>query len=123
MKRICYAGLALLLFVSPANAQFFAGNHLHVICQYEGLSLEERQPCQMFIIGAWQMYLTVLALSTSTKSGKHGICGPESSIQGQTVDVVRNYLDSHPENRHLPATGLIILALRDVWPCEQLSDE
>jgi hypothetical protein len=46
-------------------------------------------------------------------------CFPERSTRGQLVDVVKQYLDRHPEQRHLPAVTLVANALATAFPCKQ----
>ena len=120
MRKIGYMGLVMLLFVSSVNAQYTTGNQLYELCQFQEDPIKF-MPCEFFIIGAWEMYLTAVGFSNSPP--QRGICAPENSSKSQTVDIVKNYLESHPENRHVEATALIVLALSEVWPCEQLSDE
>lgn len=49
----------------------------------------------------------------------HGIyCVPSQGIENdQLVRVVKKYLDEHPEDLHLTARILVLLALREAFPC------
>lgn len=47
-----------------------------------------------------------------------GYCAPESSNLEQARDISVSYIKNHPETRHLMSGMLIMLALREAWPCE-----
>ena len=45
-------------------------------------------------------------------------CVPANSVQvNQVVDIATAHLRDHPENRHLPASDLIVSALKEKFPC------
>lgn len=44
---------------------------------------------------------------------------PENVTNGQIWDVVRHYLESHPESRQTDSTTLIVTALRQAWPASK----
>lgn len=44
-------------------------------------------------------------------------CPPDGVENGQYVDVVKQYLQSHPQDRHKPARLLIHVALTEAFPC------
>lgn len=46
------------------------------------------------------------------------ICPPTGSTRGQGMDVVRKYLDSHPESRHLNGAVIVTAALKSAFPCK-----
>jgi hypothetical protein len=46
-------------------------------------------------------------------------CFPEHSTGQQKVDVVKRWLDQHPELRHHPASYLVAQALAEAFPCKQ----
>jgi hypothetical protein len=45
------------------------------------------------------------------------LCIPKGAAFVQTRDVVVAYLKNNPENRHFHATTVLLLALREAWPC------
>jgi hypothetical protein len=47
----------------------------------------------------------------------HNCIPPEATWQ-QTVDVVKRYLDQHPEQRHYAAVNLVAMALAEAYPCK-----
>ena len=46
------------------------------------------------------------------------VCAPMNSTAGQTLDVVKQYLEQFPAIRHLSADIIVARALERVWPCE-----
>ncbi len=46
-------------------------------------------------------------------------CSPDGVTVGQMVDVVKRYLQNHPQTRHEPAVILIATAAREAFPCEK----
>ena len=46
-------------------------------------------------------------------------CLPDDSTRRQTVEVVKRWLDQHPEQRHYPAVILVAKALAEAFPCKQ----
>ena len=44
-------------------------------------------------------------------------CVPTQSTMGQIRDVVRQFLEAHPEKRHMAAAGLVGEALQGAFPC------
>ena len=51
------------------------------------------------------------------------LCIPEGVIHGQSLDVIKKYLNDHPEELHLPASALILKAIQAAWPCEKKEQE
>jgi Rap1a immunity proteins len=55
-------------------------------------------------------------------SGQRGVegrrtCAPPNVTLQQDVDVVKRYLEMHPEQRQYVAEGLVALALSEAFPC------
>jgi len=45
------------------------------------------------------------------------ICPPERASDYQSLRVIVNYLQSHPQDLHKRFRFLAVMALRDAWPC------
>jgi hypothetical protein len=45
-------------------------------------------------------------------------CPPTTATRDQALRVVVKYLDSNPDKLHELFTGLVIVALREAWPCK-----
>ena len=46
------------------------------------------------------------------------LCIPEGVIHGQSLDVIKKYLNDHPEELHLPASDLVLKVIQTAWPCK-----
>jgi hypothetical protein len=46
-------------------------------------------------------------------------CEPPRISTGQAVDVVKQYLATHPEQRYKPAWSLVMVALAEAFPCRR----
>lgn len=46
-------------------------------------------------------------------------CLPDRASTPQTVRVVVNYLERHPEKLHMDPATLVAIALQDAFPCDQ----
>lgn len=64
------------------------------------------------------LYLTGVA-DTLEMVAPHltGICRPAAVTRDQMFDVVMDWLEQHPAERHRPAAKLIGLAFAEAWPC------
>ena len=45
-------------------------------------------------------------------------CIPDGVTLGQERNVIKKYLENHPENRHEAARFISTLAFKEVWPCK-----
>lgn len=123
MKHIGWlAGiLALLGAITAANAGTMNGERLTPLCRLAKASVAGTQvgtqmtwtqagECLGFIEG-------VLDATTSYPQASTHICFPNGSMSGTLIEIVTDYLDKHPENRHFSATSLVITALQEAFPC------
>jgi len=102
MKKLL---VSLLLVCSTAQAQYQNGNSLYA-------DLTSRTVAeQMFALGY------IIGVTDSFIRGE--VCPPTDVTQGQLLDVVTSYLASRPQTRHQPADVLVVLALRQHWPCRE----
>lgn len=51
------------------------------------------------------------------ESAKDRLCVPERVEMGQALEVIEKYLNEHPQELHLPASGLVLKAIQAAWPC------
>jgi len=105
----------LLLFVPTMSIAYdgsfrerFDGNELKEFMDYKDSTRFQSGFAQGFVMG--------LSIGLS---GIGYFCPPPGSIQGQGYDVVKKYLEDHPENRHESAAVLAMDALRQSFPCEK----
>ena len=96
-----------LLMANPEDAvnNTFTGNEFHRILQ---LDLEGsdffRGTVFGYIVGVWVSYDFLIWES------------PKGMNNGQVIDIVKNYLAKHPEERHKHILGLIKKALKEKLP-------
>jgi hypothetical protein len=46
-------------------------------------------------------------------------CPPTETTNGQVVRLVTKYMEDHPERLHEPHQAVILLALRETYPCKR----
>lgn len=95
---------SLLMIPAMANAEFISGNEL--LSNLKG-NLDER----MFAIG----YIAGVSdfLDGAT------VCSPNGVTLGQMRDLIKEYLENNPQQRHYSADSLIRNRLEQLWPCKQ----
>lgn len=45
-------------------------------------------------------------------------CVPNTVTMDQLSEIVIKYLRNNPQSRHLPARGLVMIAIRNAFPCD-----
>ena len=107
MKRlICISTAAILLAAAPAIA--LTGNFLKLYAD-----MSEKYPGSQydaFFLGY------VMGVHERTTANT---CVPSGVNNGQVAEVVRKYLQDHPEKLHLVPSDLVINAIQTAWPCEE----
>lgn len=112
----------------PALAENMSGNSLYEACTTEnGVTAGF---CIGYVVGViegiryglavpmWSAGEDSSEVINKLSDGVLMYCPPPEVQNGQHVDVVNKYLQSHPEKRHMPARLLIHIALREAFPCE-----
>jgi hypothetical protein len=103
----------VLLAIQPAVAGYWDGNRLFENCQSDSSAL--------YVMGVvdgdtWE----TMAFDKETGvpfDTLEFFCIPTGSNGAQARDIVCDYLEDHPENRHDDAPSLIRSALSEKWPC------
>jgi len=95
--------LAALFFASSANAAFLDGNAL--LSKMNGDT-----PHKMQAIGYIQ--------GVHDAMESVNVCAPANVTSGQIFDMVKNYLENVPANRHLSAEVIVGHILINAWPCK-----
>jgi Rap1a immunity proteins len=129
MKQLVLVGIALLGSISAAQA--WTGNELLEYCNTPDSSFPGGA-CVGFIVGAQDGTMAGFSLAldaaavVAPKAGdiSHtsmwevvGWCAPAKVTVQQTVDIVKTWLVTHPEERHKLAALLVRKALHDAFPC------
>lgn len=114
LKRSMVAGLVLVLAVaavpSIGQAQFFPAQKLKDTClkgQRDKSNYVAEWACSGFIIGV-----------SDSAFVRKVVCLPNGATIGQVVDIVKKYLNDHPEDGHYSAASVVENALRANWPCK-----
>ena len=99
---------------TPAHSIWKNGNDLVRECTSDNPS--GVIACINYVIGVADMIDVIFQLEIS---GSAPICIPSERVSGVQLErVVVNYFDSHPEETHNPAVVLVIVALREAFPCQ-----
>jgi Rap1a immunity proteins len=115
MRTSTSVSLVILLFlwlgqVTPVRAAFKDGNDLHNACQQTQEGIEG-----LYCMG----YIVAIADVLESGSSINGFraCLRQNMRAGQVVDVVKRWLQDHPQDRDYGAPGLVAAALQDAFPC------
>jgi hypothetical protein len=110
--RLVAMATAVALACLPTAARADVdGNELSHLCTSKGARAN----------GLCYGYVTAIAEVARGDDGLYGhhACLPEHTTRRQAVEVVKRYLDQHPEQRHYGASGLVAEALAEAFPCKQ----
>ena len=103
-KLVTITALAMLLGSPASYATFKSGNDLAKDCWSDsGFS---KGICAGYVIGL-----------TDILSGEGRICAPSAVTDGQVVRIVEKYLKEHPGVLHYAADSLVLIALKNAFPC------
>lgn len=108
--------------IQPAWAEtaaplFFTGQKLKDLIESKG---ENKSTALGYIIGVMDgNTLTVRMNTAPSMKPLYNFCVPDKSNIGQAEAIVKKYLETHPETWHYPASGLILVALGEVWSCHK----
>jgi hypothetical protein len=103
--------LPLLLLSSSSLTFALSGEELYHYCADNA--------CGGYFIGAFDGLLIAGAVGDARRQKSAMICAPDA-IDGETiVQVALDYIERHPETRHLSAANLALRAWREQWPCSK----
>jgi hypothetical protein len=114
--RLVAMATAVVLGYLPASAQeqegrvFDTGNDLWSHCSGKGDA--HFGLCAGFVVGIAD------AMSNVTGILGRRACIPLPVSRGQAIDVVKQFLEQHPEKRHETAVSLAAEALAGAFPCK-----
>ena len=114
LRRYAIAVGAILscVLVREAKADFTSGNELWDACSADAQKEPEKAIfCTSYILGAGETF-QVLQVANQVS-----YCVPPKVENGQVIDVVKLYLKDHPESRQYSSPTLIMLALKEKFPC------
>ena len=112
-----YLTLVILILFSSTNSLAITGNEFKHMCD------SNSEWCAGYVNGLLegiQMGWSIAILESNNKNAaQYDFCIPDIATQGQLVDVVKKYLDDHPEELHEDHRVLIGWSARDTFPCAQ----
>jgi Rap1a immunity proteins len=97
---------------AAVDAGFDSGNRLYEDCRSENYF--NRGYCGGYVTGIVD---SIEAMQASGVLPESALCIPEGATKGQLADVVRQYLEDHPERRHADAGSLVPEALGRAFGC------
>lgn len=100
---ICFA---LTLASGSASAQLWSGNDYTETCTQEPDDYKS-SVCSAFVIG----------IAQAGRSNRI-FCIPATVTNGQTLAIVNEYINDHPEERHIAASDLVVTSLIEAFPCQ-----
>ncbi len=103
------AAIALAL---PLTVLAETGSELQTLCANEEGTVKD-VACLYYISGVHESYDVLVAAAQA----KRLYCQPSGATNGQLYLVTKKYLDAHPEELHLPASYLVLMAFGEAWPC------
>jgi len=72
--------------------------------------------CDGFIQGVID-YDTIAHTDKTGHPAGHNLCVPPEASATQLAKVIAKYGDDHPQQLHLPAAVIVLLAMKDAFPC------
>lgn len=112
--------LFLIIISSESLSEPVNGNQLYEDLK-EWKKSERSQNSNLFKMGRSLGYIQGLTEMDSLE-GKT-MCVPSEVTNGQVMDVILNFLEKYPENRHKSAAVLTSFAIWEAFPCPQKKDK
>lgn len=107
--RAITAAALLIVPVGPTVA--YTGNATMEFCS--GTSQRVKDTCAGMFNGA----LEVILWNNNEGMLVPQICFPDGVEASQSISIIRDYLDDHPERLHLPLGAIAHNALAEAFPC------
>ena len=113
--------LFVLTLLFSINSSAITGNELHRLLNSE--DKDEINYAKHYIVGAvdginyYKSTEINLAKFQKRKPSLRYFMCPSDIIYKQSIDVIKNYLTQHPENRNESAMDLVATVLFEAWPC------
>ncbi len=112
MKAISATLLLLLFAVRPSFAEFYTGNVLVGSMREYEKAVRNDPSRDLRLATAFTEFIAGVY-----DSREMDFCTPERTTLGQIAAVVSKYLNAHPEQWNQAAYLLVLLALKEAFPC------
>lgn len=96
---------------ASSTGEGITGNQFIKLCN-ESPRYDEGE-CFAYILGTYHGF----TIAESLHDVEPLTCVPSTVTVDQLSEVVIKYLRNNPQNRHLPARGLVMIAIRNAFPC------
>jgi hypothetical protein len=111
--------LPLITPLHCASAGFVNGNELYEMCLKQSTAAVQSVGYLEGIADAGQVVIIMpQSTETSARISDWRWCMPPKVAAGQLVDVVVQYIFSHPSIWQLNAAPLVVAAFQYAWPCD-----
>jgi hypothetical protein len=120
MRTLILAALGVALLAPSAIAFGERGDEMLWACKGEGPepAIVGKLLCAVYLNGFLDSHSIAMGLGDSRK--ETNFCLPASGISNdQAVRVVVQWLEAHPADLHKSGRTLVLLALRDAFPCSR----
>ena len=117
MRKFFFTTAACLgLYAMPAEVQagYYTGNQMLEICESKQI---HENGCLGFYAGVRDTLPLLGAFLPASNSARPNVCVPDGVTHFQLRDVAIKYMRAHPEDRHLLASALAMVAYAQAWPC------
>jgi len=95
--------ILMLALAGSAHAEFMDGNKL--LSNMKDSSYFNQGHAMGYVVGIADMGLGVIH------------CAPSNMTAGQLNDMIKNYLENTPADRHLTGDTIVNKVLKAMWPC------
>ena len=106
----------LLLVFNQANAAFYSGEELLKICKVDSNSSKSfnEGECKVYIEGIYDAYVSFNKWGLIADT----LCLTDGVSSTELVRASTKYMEDQPEKMNEDASGLVLNALADAFPCK-----
>jgi hypothetical protein len=107
---------AVVVFGSPARAEMDAQTFL----QHYDQAASENKLIYERILGSAENGIAWASSSVAQDHGFNIYCPPQkiALVDQQDIAIMRQHLNAHPDHRNLPYGLVLLLALKEAFPCK-----
>ena len=113
VSRVGAIMLLSLLTISKAYASFQNGNTFYQECQPSSDYINSAI-CMGYVEGVTDTFIVLTAVQK-----KKIVCMSSDVSARQSFDIVLKYLADHPETRNMEAEVIVMMALKNAFPCHK----
>jgi hypothetical protein len=103
--------IGLLMMLAAESAIYMPGNELYGLCTGDQLG---QMQCMRYIEGVTD---GIAVTQISDEQNARAVCVPKAASIEQLTDVTVRLMKDQPDKRHLHASTLVWVALKQAFPC------